>query len=118
VIESGAKGKVYNSLQDGGYLIWRGIVPVYVDGRMEIRSEEFLREYFEGGWEFWKGEAAKWGINTLVLPRKGFEWLERELGADAAWARVYEDGRNVVYVRVMPEHAGLIARYGKKSVGG
>jgi hypothetical protein len=72
----------------------------------------------EAEWDFWKKEEAKWGNNTVVLPRTGFEWLERELGADAAWARVYEDGRSVVFVRVMPEHAGLIARYGKRSVGG
>ena len=39
-------GKVFNSYDFGGYLIFAG-VPTYVDGRADLYGDEFLKEYFE-----------------------------------------------------------------------
>jgi hypothetical protein len=122
VLGHGVKGNIYNGMGDGGYLIWRGLTPVYVDGRTEVRSHEFWREYFEGGGDDWPTLVSRWGINAVLVPRRGYEWLSRVLARDEGWALVYADERNVVFVRDIPEHAGLFrldpAREGLSGTGG
>ena len=107
VLGHGVKGRVYNGMSDGGYLIWRGVTPVYVDGRTEVGAPEFWREYFEGGGNDWPTLVTRWEINAVLVPRRGYEWLNHMLARDRAWALVYADERNVVFVRDIPEHAGL-----------
>jgi hypothetical protein len=112
-------GRVYHWMADGAYLIWRSRVgesgeptlPVYVDGRLEVYGEEFLREYFEPDRAGWRAMAARRGITAAIVPVRWHSWLISDLAASEDWALVHIDHRNLVFLRAIPEHAGIIARW-------
>lgn len=112
VVGSGADTRVFNNMRDGHYLSWwsRGKIKVFIDGRTDVFGDAFLREYTSVGPGTWDATTEKWKINTAVLPVRGFEDLIRFLMRNKAWALVYLDHRNVVFVRDRPEQAELIAK--------
>ena len=64
------EGQLFNSYNWGAYLLWAlPEVPVFVDGRTDLYSDEVIGEWFqvaraEPGWE----EAlAKWQVDTVLL---------------------------------------------------
>ena len=61
--------------------------------------------------ESWSERADRLGINTAIVPRRGYEWLVEGLAKLPGWALVYVDAREAVFVREMPEHARLIAEH-------
>jgi len=93
-------GNVFNNQQFGGYLIWSGI-PVFIDGRLEVYGDAFLRKYAQtiGLADVAQAFAVldeydvKW---TLLNPR---EPLVGALAQSAAWEKVYADADTVVFVR-------------------
>lgn len=110
--EAGASPEVYSSMGDSNYLLWAAHdkFRVYVDGRLEVYGDEFLREYFTGHSDI-DALAARYGISTVIVQRDSFGWLLAELAANPQWALVHLDHRNLVYVKDFPANAGLIARY-------
>jgi len=81
-----------------GYLIWRRVLPVYVDGRTEVHEREFWERYFGTPRESWSEWADGEGVNAVIAPRRGYEWLEDGLSRLGV-ALVYVDDRDVVFVR-------------------
>lgn len=111
-LAEGCQPPIYNAMGDGGYLIWRahGVLPVYSDGRLEVYTNDFFKEYFIDGPANWPEMANRRAISTVIVPVDGYEWLVSSLAASRSWALVHMDHRTVILVRAIPEHADLIAR--------
>jgi hypothetical protein len=106
----GITGPVFNSEQFGGYLIFRG-VPVFIDGRMEMYGDRFLRRYLAAA----NGDEA---ALTAVLRDYAIGWTLLDPASPAArlldhlpgWRRVYADDDAVIHVRspAAAGHADLV----------
>jgi len=94
-------GRMFNSYNWGGYLIWR-LWPdalVYVDGRTDLYDDAFLRDYL-------RVAAAQPGFES-VLERDRIGWvfveassaLDVVLSREADWTSVYRDDTAVVFSR-------------------
>jgi len=110
--ESGVSPEVYASMGDSNYLLWAAHdkFRVFIDGRLEVYGDEFLREYFTDHSDI-DALAARYGISAVLVQRDTFGWLLAELAANPQWALVHLDNRNLVYVKDIPAYAGLIASY-------
>ena len=94
-------GRMFNSYNWGGYLIWRlwPDAPVYVDGRTDLYDDAFLRDYL-------RVAAAQPGFES-VLERDRIGWvfveassaLDVVLSREADWTSVYRDDTAVVFSR-------------------
>ncbi len=94
-------GRMFNSYNWGGYLIWRlwPDAPVYVDGRTDLYDDAFLRDYL-------RVAGAQPGFES-VLERDRIGWvfveassaLDVALSREAAWTSVYRDDMAVVFSR-------------------
>jgi hypothetical protein len=85
------EGKIFNSYNFGGYLIWAlDDYPVYVDGRADLYGDEIILPYFEmySGSETWVEEFENQEIN-LVLVEPGADIVQNLLWA--GWEMVFED---------------------------
>lgn len=95
-------GPVFNSEGYGGYLIFSG-VPTFIDGRIEMYGDAFLRRYLEAA-------SGKEPTLTDVLNQYKITWtlLARDDGAIGVldhlpgWHRAYSDEHNVIHVRNEP----------------
>jgi hypothetical protein len=93
-------GPVFNSQSFGGYLIFRG-VPTFIDGRIELYGNDFLRRYVAAasGSEPVLGALLRqyrvgW---TLLLPGEpAVGLLDRMPG----WRRVYAGADAVIHQRI------------------
>lgn len=93
-------GNGLNFYSYGGYLIWKGI-PVFMDGRVDLRGDAAIREYDEaitkevsvGLAELLNKNQVEW----TIFPKKyiGVLHMDREAG----WVRAYEDEQTVVHLR-------------------
>jgi hypothetical protein len=95
----GLSGPVLNSEPFGGYLIFRGI-PTFIDGRMEMYGDRFLRRYLDadaGSEPALLGLLRDYAITwTLLEPRsRAVETMDHLPG----WRRVYADAYAVVHAR-------------------
>ncbi|HZB93281.1 MAG TPA: hypothetical protein VE397_17675 [Stellaceae bacterium] len=95
----GLSGHVFNSEDFGGYLIFSG-VPTFIDGRIEMYGDAFLKRYLDAA-------AGKDAVLTGLLDQYGITWtlLEPNDGAVVVldhlpgWRRVYADRYAVIHVR-------------------
>jgi hypothetical protein len=93
-------GNVFNNQQFGGYLIWSGI-PVFIDGRLEVYGDAFVRKYAQTlaladvtkAYGVLDEYSIKWAILSPYEPLVG------ELARNAAWEKAYADADAVVFVR-------------------
>jgi hypothetical protein len=99
VLANGLRGRLYNGFGDGGYLIWRRVLPVYVDGRTEVHDAAFWANYFGPKTESWSAWADREGVGTAIVPRQGYEWLAEGLPKLSGWMQVYADERDLVFMR-------------------
>ncbi len=97
----------------GQRIVWRvsDILPVFVDGRTDAYGPALLDELDRVSGSRWNELASKWSINTAVLPNDSLQDLAPVLMASADWALVHLDNVSLVFVRRIPQHAALIARY-------
>jgi hypothetical protein len=99
--QAGLTGKVFNDEHFGGYLIFSGI-PVFIDGRMELYGDDFLKRYLALS----GGDDAP--ALATAMDRDGVTWTMLSpddravalLDRDSGWRRVYADGSAVVHARV------------------
>ncbi|HET7594101.1 MAG TPA: hypothetical protein VFK49_01545 [Stellaceae bacterium] len=95
----GVSGPVLNSESFGGYLIFRG-VPTFIDGRIEMYGDPFLRRYLaiDHGVTPALGEALKqYGITwTLLHPQDG---AVAALDHLPGWRRAYTGPDAVIHIR-------------------
>jgi hypothetical protein len=95
----GLSGRVFNSEQFGGYLVFRG-VPSFIDGRIEMYGNAFLACYLDaanGDANHLQALLDQWGVRWALLA-KG-QPATQSLDHMTGWRRVYADARAVVYTR-------------------
>jgi hypothetical protein len=103
VAQAAPPGRLFNSYNYGGYLVWAlRDYPVFIDGRTDLYNDELINEWLmamraEPGWEeiFSKREI---GV-VLVEPETP---LAAVLGEQPGWAELYRDPIAVVFQRVLP----------------
>ena len=84
----------------GGYLIWATPAnPVYIDGRIDMYGDEFMREYLGiiRGLTRWQEPFDKYRVqNAIVSPTSV---LRLQLEQSPQWQQVYRDEMAVVFTR-------------------
>jgi hypothetical protein len=93
-------GKVLNSYNFGGYLIFKGI-PTFIDGRALPYTDEFFQEYNDI-FKFGDSERAfrlldQYKVDWALLRPQ--EPLAKALAKENRWNRVYLDKDAAVFVR-------------------
>ncbi|HJP90504.1 MAG TPA: hypothetical protein VJ875_01020 [Pyrinomonadaceae bacterium] len=84
----------------GGYLIWNmPSNPVYIDGRIDMYGDEFVREYMNIilGYVDWRGPFDRYGVQIVIIEPKAA--LATELRKASDWQQVYHDELAVVFAR-------------------
>lgn len=106
-------GNMFNNDEFGDYLIYRCYPPykVFIDGRLDMYGSERLKEYrrvtgFEPGWE---SVLEKYGVTWMLIPAGS--GLSRFLLKDRHWGLIYSDPVANIFVKDIPEHRDLLARY-------
>jgi hypothetical protein len=93
-------GAVFNGEGFGGYLIFRGL-QTFIDGRIELYGDEFLRDYLRaenGGEGAFAELLGRYQISwTLLSPAAGAVGVLDRL---PGWRRVYTDNIAVIHMRV------------------
>jgi hypothetical protein len=96
---AGIKGNVLNSHGFGGYLIFEGIPP-FVDGRVELYGNQFLRRYFDAMKLINPDDAA------LILKQYDIHWALLQPGEAIAvmlkadgWVQLFADQSAIVLVK-------------------
>ncbi|MFC1584187.1 hypothetical protein ACFL5V_01425 [Fibrobacterota bacterium] len=98
-------GHMFNSIRDGGYLIWN-LYPsgrVFIDGRLIIRSPMFFGQYLKvlDHPELFHGIRQKHDITHVLLPTAIFYRylnLARALYKNPDWRLVHTNGSSVLFV--------------------
>jgi len=97
--------RFFNSIRYGGYLNW--VLPeknaVFIDGRLIIRSTEFLQEYFntiDFPKQYFPGLYKKFGFTHIILPTAVFTRYFKfaaYLYNHTDWHVRYYDGETVIF---------------------
>jgi hypothetical protein len=102
--QNGLRGRLFNELGQGSYVIWRlgPALPVFIDPRFELYSLEHFEDYLTlskakpGVTEL----LAKYDFELLLLDRESqsslIEWVDAQ---PERWSRVYEDTHTLLYQR-------------------
>jgi tetratricopeptide (TPR) repeat protein len=114
-------GEIFNNYDEGGYLVWKfGFRRRdYFDGRaIPFGPESFMHQsellHTSLDSELWRQEAARYNINTIILPLNRFESVLGSLRAfckSSDWRPVYLDEVAIVLVRRKEETEDLIKRF-------
>ncbi len=105
------QARVFNTYEDGGYLIWRG-VPVFIDGRS--LSENVFQDYRRilgtpPGDPRRDATLARYSVDAIVL--NAFEYnsgiiypltFALSQPAESSWKLVYDDPAAMVFLRNLP----------------
>ena len=93
-----ADGRIYNTYEWGGYLIWRRI-PVFIDGRTELYGDDFFRYYLQTTrvQENWQRPLDEMNVDLALLRRSSA--LATVLQTSIDWQEVYSDDLARVFVR-------------------
>lgn len=110
LLSSRPKARIFNDANFGGYLIFHGI-PVFVDPRVDVYGDTFLRQYYDAIELNPGGDISalldRYRINAILI---GPEWpVVRLLDRSPQWRRVYADKVAVVYLR-RPGHYSAFGR--------
>lgn len=104
-----ADRRIFNVYDFGGYLIYRyqGEPKIYIDGRNEMYSPEFLVHYFDliSGEADWQTEFREQGIDVILV--RPFDGIASEVARDPEWQRInIQDENAVMFVRRPPAAPG------------
>ena len=107
---NGIHGRMLNSYNIGGYLLYR-VHPdrrVFIDPRTDLYGDAFFNRYLTlvRAQDGWQEILAEWAIDYAVLLSS--EPLRAALVLDGGFAEVYEDGTYAVLVRREPRFERLI----------
>ena len=99
-----ANGITGNTFTDpniwGGYLIWETPSnPVYIDGRIDMYGDEFVKEFLEiiSGLRAWQEPFEKYGVEIAIVSPTSV--LRLQLEQSSQWQQVYRDDMAVVFTR-------------------
>lgn len=84
----------------GGYLIWAlPSNPVYIDGRIDMYGDKFVREYIGviRGVTDWREPFDRYSVRIVIVKPKSV--LSRELAESPDWQQVFQDDMAVVFTR-------------------
>ena len=84
----------------GGYLIWETPAnPVYIDGRIDMYGDEFMREYLGiiHGITRWQEPFDTYGVQVAIVSPTAV--LRLQLEQSPQWQQVYRDEMAVVFTR-------------------
>jgi hypothetical protein len=96
-------GRMYNTYNWGGYLIWSLYPdePVFVDGRTDLYAlnSHVLEDYVTVHWvrPGWEQVLEEYGIGFAITERSGL--LDTMLAQAEGWQEAYRDGVAAIYVR-------------------
>lgn len=115
-------GQVFNSYNEGGYLVWRlgEKYRDYIDGRaIPFGAELFQRNGALLGTPpdspAWQDEAQRYGINAIIVPLARYNALQffpvlRQFCGSSKWRPIYLDEVSAVFLRATPETQDLVRR--------
>lgn len=110
LIERSLSGRLFHSLDDGGYLIWRAYPErrVFIDGRLEVYDEETYRSYLRALEEpqWFEELAARHGIRNVLWNHAQASIahpLLNHLAHSNAWNPVYIDSASILFRKALPE---------------
>lgn len=120
VRENGIEGNSFNTYFNGAYLIHE-LYPetrVFVDSRMDVYGPDRLATYFgalrggAGAERVFATQPIDFAVIDYTFPsnKKSRRGIFAYLDGRPDWALVYFDDAAVVYVRITPERAALVAR--------
>jgi len=84
----------------GGYLIWKTPSnPVYIDGRIDMYGDEFVKEYLNIilGYSDWREPFDRYGVQIVIVKPKSV--LATGMRKATDWQQVYGDEMAVVFTR-------------------
>ncbi len=115
VIKNGISGNLFNSYDDGGYLIYR-LAPerkVFIDGRADLYGDVFLKEFINihNGTADWREKFDKYAIDYLICKKDAP--IRQLLLEGNAFRLVHNDEWNSVLVRNIPRFDGLPTKSAK-----
>jgi hypothetical protein len=101
IVANRPEGKLFNSYNWGGYLLWRlwPAYPVYADGRTDVYSNEFLQEYLR----IVTGQLDapmlfdERGIRTVIVESESP--LVAQLVKSGLWQEAYRDDKAAILTR-------------------
>jgi tetratricopeptide (TPR) repeat protein len=116
---SSESGPVFNTMEYGGYLIWRFYPDrrVFIDGRLDVYGEELFDTYLQVLWTGprWRAIVDSLAVDWLVvaqppdLSARTTRYIGRQAGIDTAWALVQWDDVSLTYVRRCRAEPGFVA---------
>ncbi len=97
--ESQPEGRLFNSYNWGGYLIWElRDYPVYIDGRTDLYADGLLGEWIDtvSGEDGWQETLDDWDVRLVLLEPS---WALTKVLPYEGWQLLYEDEHSVLYGR-------------------
>src|SRR5262249_48296723 len=93
-----------NDFNFGGYLMWARPDPVFIDGRVEVFGEAFLRSYMQtlSRPEALEAAVERYRLGWIILSYVGNRDLLARLSRDPHWRLAYWDHVAVIFVRSEP----------------
>ena len=102
IMEARPPGNVFHAMSFGSYLIWAAYPEyrVFVDGRIELFSEEIWQDYLttSAAMGDWEGTLERYDVHTLLLSRDEQPELVNAVLDQPEWQLVFEDDAALVYV--------------------
>jgi hypothetical protein len=102
ILETRPPGNIFHAMSFGSYLIWAAQPEyrVFVDGRIELYSQEVWGDYLEisnavGDWE---AQLDGYGVHTLMLSWSEQPNLVAAVLASNGWQLVFEDNAALVFL--------------------
>ncbi len=115
-------GEIFNTYDEGGYLSWK-LGPtrqIYIDGRDTLFGVQRIQLHSDllqssPDSAVWQQEAARYNINTIILPLGRFDGIQmirlQDFCSSKVWQPVYLDEVSAVFVRRTPQTEDLRARF-------
>lgn len=111
--ETDIQPNIFHDMADASWLIWQAHerIPVFVDGRLEVYGEEFLGRHLNMSEAQIDRVIGEQGVNVVLIHTARMQSVAARLMHSPGWALVHLDPRNLVFVRDIPEHAKVIAKW-------
>lgn len=95
------RGKIFNHIDFGGYLVDHVPQKLYIDARNEVMGEGLAREYFQTNSAIGLNQLVqKYKPDVVLFPHKdGLSWLEFLQSDPTGWRLVYFDELAAMYLR-------------------
>ena len=93
-------GRLFNDLSYGGWLMWKGPAPVFIDGRLEVAGDDLFAQYRNS---FYPGQLpallANYGVQMVLANHMMDTAWTAQMGALPEWRLLYFDAEDALYVR-------------------